>query len=122
MTIAQGLYMGVDINKETIALITYMRTDSITLSKDSIDILRENIQKDYGDKYLPKDPVEYKSKKKNAQEAHEAIRPTDISIKPDDIKQFLSEEQFKLYDLIWKRTIASQMSNAQTNQNSLQIE
>ena len=122
MTIAQGLYMGVDINKETIALITYMRTDSITLSKDSIDILRENIQKNYGDKYLPKEPVEYKSKKKNAQEAHEAIRPTDISIKPDEIKEFLSEEQFKLYDLIWKRTIASQMSNAQTNQNSLQIE
>ena len=78
MTIAQGLYMGVDFNKETIALITYMRTDSITLSKDSIDILRENIQKNYGDKYLPKEPVEYKSKKKNAQEAQEAIRPTDI--------------------------------------------
>ena len=122
MTIAQGLYMGVDINKETIALITYMRTDSITLSKDSISSIRENIEKDYGLKYLPKDAIEYKSKKKNAQEAHEAIRPTDISIKPDDIKDFLSEEQFKLYDLIWKRTIASQMSNAETNQNTLQIE
>ncbi len=122
MTIAQGLYMGVDINKETIALITYMRTDSITLSKDSIEIVRENIQKNYGEKYLPKEAIEYKSKKKNAQEAHEAIRPTDITIKPDDIKDFLSEEQFKLYDLIWKRTIASQMSNAETNQNTLQIE
>ena len=122
MTIAQGLYMGVDINKETIALITYMRTDSITLSKDSISSIRENIEKDYGVKYLPKDAIEYKSKKKNAQEAHEAIRPTDISIKPDDIKDSLSEEQFKLYDLIWKRTIASQMSNAETNQNTLQIE
>ena len=122
MTIAQGLYMGVDINKETIALITYMRTDSITLSKDSISSIRENIEKDYGLKYLPKDAIEYKSKKKNAQEAHEAIRPTDISIKPDDIKDYLSEEQFKLYDLIWKRTIASQMSNAETNQNTLQIE
>ena len=122
MTIAQGLYMGVDINKETIALITYMRTDSITLSKDSISSIRENIKKDYGLKYLPKDAIEYKSKKKNAQEAHEAIRPTDISIKPDDIKDSLSEEQFKLYDLIWKRTIASQMSNAETNQNTLQIE
>ena len=121
MTIAQGLYMGVDINKETIALITYMRTDSITLSKDSISSIRENIEKDYGLKYLPKDAIEYKSKKKNAQEAHEAIRPTDISIKPDDIKDSLSEEQFKLYDLIWKRTIASQMSNAETNQNTLQI-
>ena len=122
MTIAQGLYMGVDINKETIALITYMRTDSITLSKDSISSIRENIEKDYGVKYFPKEAIEYKSKKKNAQEAHEAIRPTDISIKPDDIKESLSEEQFKLYDLIWKRTIASQMSNAETNQNTLQIE
>jgi len=122
MTIAQGLYMGVDINKETIALITYMRTDSITLSNDSISSIRKNIEKDYGLKYLPKDAIEYKSKKKNAQEAHEAIRPTDISIKPYDIKDSLSEEQFKLYDLIWKRTIASQMSNAETNQNTLQIE
>ncbi len=122
MTIAQGLYMGIDINKETIALITYMRTDSITLSKDSIDTIRENILKDYGDKYLPDKPVEYKSRKKNAQEAHEAIRPTDISIKPEDIKNFLNEEQFKLYDLIWKRTIASQMTSAETNQNTLQID
>ena len=122
MTIAQGLYMGIDINKETIALITYMRTDSITLSKDSIDTIRENISKEYGDKYLPDKPIEYKSRKKNAQEAHEAIRPTDISIKPEDIKDFLNEEQFKLYDLIWKRTIASQMTSAETNQNTLQID
>ena len=122
MTIAQGLYMGIDINKETIALITYMRTDSITLSKDSIDNIRENISKDYGDEYLPDKPIEYKSRKKNAQEAHEAIRPTDISIKPEDIKDFLNEEQFKLYDLIWKRTIASQMTSAETNQNTLQID
>ena len=122
MTIAQGLYMGIDINKETIALITYMRTDSITLSKDSIDTIRENISKDYGDKYLPDKPIEYKSRKKNAQEAHEAIRPTDISIKPEDIKDFLNDEQFKLYDLIWKRTIASQMTSAETNQNTLQID
>ncbi len=122
MTIAQGLYMGIDINKETIALITYMRTDSITLSKDSIDTIRENILKDYGDKYLPDKPIEYKSRKKNAQEAHEAIRPTDISIKPEDIKDFLNEEQFKLYDLIWKRTIASQMTSAETNQSTLQID
>ena len=122
MTIAQGLYMGVDINKETIALITYMRTDSITLSKDSLDIIRENISKDYGSKYIPEKAIEYKSRKKNAQEAHEAIRPTDISIKPDDIKEFLNEDQFKLYDLIWKRTIASQMTSAETNQNTLKIE
>jgi len=121
MTIAQGLYMGIDINKETIALITYMRTDSITLSKDSIDTIRKNISEQYGDKYLPDKPIEYKSRKKNAQEAHEAIRPTDISIKPESIKDYLSEEQFKLYDLIWKRTLASQMTSAETNQNTLQI-
>ena len=122
MTIAQGLYMGIDINKETIALITYMRTDSITLSKDSIDTIRKNISEQYGDKYLPDKPIEYKSRKKNAQEAHEAIRPTDISIKPESIKEYLSEEQFKLYDLIWKRTLASQMTSAETNQNTLQID
>ena len=122
MTIAQGLYMGIDINKETIALITYMRTDSITLSKDSIDTIRKNISEQYGDKYLPDKPIEYKSRKKNAQEAHEAIRPTDISIKPESIKDHLSEEQFKLYDLIWKRTLASQMTSAETNQNTLQID
>ena len=122
MTIAQGLYMGIDINKETIALITYMRTDSITLSRDSIDTIRKNISEQYGDKYLPDKPIEYKSRKKNAQEAHEAIRPTDISIKPESIKDYLSEEQFKLYDLIWKRTLASQMTSAETNQNTLQID
>ena len=122
MTIAQGLYMGIDINKETIALITYMRTDSITLSKDSFDTIRKNISEQYGDKYLPDKPIEYKSRKKNAQEAHEAIRPTDISIKPESIKDYLSEEQFKLYDLIWKRTLASQMTSAETNQNTLQID
>ena len=122
MTIAQGLYMGIDINKETIALITYMRTDSITLSKDSIDTIRKNISDEYGDQYLPAKPIEYKSRKKNAQEAHEAIRPTDISIKPESIKDYLSEEQFKLYDLIWKRTLASQMTSAETNQNTLQID
>ena len=122
MTIAQGLYMGIDINKETIALITYMRTDSITLSKDSIDTIRKNISAQYGDKYLPDKPIEYKSRKKNAQEAHEAIRPTDISIKPESIKDYLTEEQFKLYDLIWKRTLASQMTSAETNQNTLQID
>ena len=122
MTIAQGLYMGIDINKETIALITYMRTDSITLSKDSIDTIRKNISEQYGDRYLPDKPIEYKSRKKNAQEAHEAIRPTDISIKPESIKDYLSEEQFKLYDLIWKRTLASQMTSAETNQNTLQID
>jgi len=121
MTIAQGLYMGVDIQKETVALITYMRTDSISLSKESIDIIRTKIENDFGPKYLPKDPIEYKTKKKNAQEAHEAIRPTDVSIHPDSIKDHVTEDQFKLYDLIWRRTISSQMANAETNLNALTI-
>ena len=113
--------MGVDIQKETVALITYMRTDSISLSKESIDIIRTKIENDFGPKYLPKDPIEYKTKKKNAQEAHEAIRPTDISIHPDSIKDHVTEDQFKLYDLIWRRTISSQMANAETNLNALTI-
>ena len=121
MTIAQGLYMGVDIQKETVALITYMRTDSISLSKESIDLIRTKIENDFGPKYLPKDPIEYKTKKKNAQEAHEAIRPTDVSIHPDSIKDHVTEDQFKLYDLIWRRTISSQMANAETNLNALTI-
>jgi len=121
MTVAQGLYMGVDIDKETTALITYMRTDSISLSKDSIDLIRQKILDDHGDKYLPHDPIEYKTKKKNAQEAHEAIRPTDINIKPEDIKAYVSDEQYKLYDLIWRRTISSQMTNAETNLKTISI-
>ena len=81
-------------------LITYMRTDSISLSKDSIELIRAKIESDFGTKYLPKEPIEYKTKKKNAQEAHEAIRPTDVNIHPESIKDHISEDQFKLYDLI----------------------
>jgi DNA topoisomerase-1 len=98
-----------------------MRTDSISLSIDSIDLIREKILDDHGDKYLPNEPIEYKTKKKNAQEAHEAIRPTDINIKPEDIKAYISEEQYKLYDLIWRRTISSQMTNAETNLKTISI-
>jgi DNA topoisomerase-1 len=98
-----------------------MRTDSISLSKESIEIIRTKIENDFGPKYLPKDPIEYKTKKKNAQEAHEAIRPTDVNIHPDSIKDHVTEDQFKLYDLIWRRTISSQMANAETNLNALTI-
>ena len=96
MTVAQGLYMGVDIGLETIALITYMRTDSISLSNDTLSILRDKIKSEYGEEYVPKDPIIYKTKKKNAQEAHEAIRPTDINIHPESIKDSLTEEQLSL--------------------------
>jgi DNA topoisomerase-1 len=121
MTVAQGLYMGVDIGLETIALITYMRTDSISLSNDTLSILRDKIKSEYGEEYVPKDPIIYKTKKKNAQEAHEAIRPTDINIHPEFIKDSLTEEQFKLYNLIWRRTISSQMVNAETKLSTIRI-
>ena len=121
MTVAQGSYMGVDIGLETIALITYMRTDSISLSNDTLSILRDKIKSEYGEEYVPKDPIIYKTKKKNAQEAHEAIRPTDINIHPESIKDSLTEEQFKLYNLIWRRTISSQMVNAETKLSTIRI-
>ncbi|AFC74083.1 type I DNA topoisomerase [Rickettsia montanensis] len=111
MQIAQKLYEGVDIGKETIGLITYMRTDGVTLSNDAIADIRKLIDKSYGDKYLPISPRIYKSKVKNAQEAHEAIRPTNITYTPDSLKEKLEKDYYKLYELIWKRTIACQMEN-----------
>lgn len=121
MRLAQQLYEGVDIGGETVGLITYMRTDGITLSDDAIFQSRAQIEKDFGKKYLPDAPRMYKSKAKNAQEAHEAIRPTDLSRRPQDIKKYLDEKQFALYDLIWKRTIACQMENAILDQVSADI-
>ena len=111
MQIAQKLYEGLDIDGETIGLITYMRTDGTTLSTDAVEAVRGLIQKDFGEKYLPNSPRIYKSKAKNAQEAHEAIRPTDINLRPDILKNSLEKDFYKLYDLIWKRTIACQMEN-----------
>lgn len=121
MQIAQKLYEGITIRGETIGLITYMRTDSVHLSNDAITGTRAFIEKDYGQNYLPTQPRSYKSQAKNAQEAHEAIRPTHLDWKPQDINQYLSEEQQKLYDLIWKRTIASQMESALFDQVSADI-
>ncbi|GAA5252773.1 type I DNA topoisomerase [Candidatus Rickettsia kedanie] len=111
MQIAQKLYEGVDIDKGTIGLITYMRTDGVTLSNDAIADIRKLIDTSYGDKYLPSSPRIYKSKVKNAQEAHEAIRPTNITYTPDNLKAQLEKDYYKLYELIWKRTIACQMEN-----------
>jgi len=116
MRLAQRLYEGVDIDGETVGLITYMRTDGVTLSNDAIDQARNLIKKNYGDKYLPDAPRVYKSKVKNAQEAHEAIRPTDLSRTPDQVRPFLDDQMAKLYELIWKRTMASQMENAVLDQ------
>jgi DNA topoisomerase-1 len=121
MRLAQKLYEGVEINGDTVGLITYMRTDGTTLSEDAVKQSRDMIKKNYGDKYLPDAPRLYKSKAKNAQEAHEAIRPTDLSRTPDDVKRFLDDQMFALYDLIWKRTMASQMENAVLDQVSADI-
>lgn len=111
MQIAQKLYEGVDINGETVGLITYMRTDGVTLSGEAINGIRSLIGQLYGNKYLPKSPRAYKSKSKNAQEAHEAIRPTDITLTPEKCAANLDKDQLKLYDLIWKRTMACQMES-----------
>lgn len=109
MQVAQKLYEGIDLDGETIGLITYMRTDGVTLANDAVTSIRELIEKQYGANYLPSKAIIYKSKSKNAQEAHEAIRPTDVKLLPQKIAKNLDNDQFKLYDLIWKRTVACQM-------------
>lgn len=113
MQMAQNLYEGIDIGEGgAVGLITYMRTDSVNLSQDATSEMREFIIKEYGNEFLPDSPRIYKNKSKNAQEAHEAIRPTSILRTPQQVKAFLSPDQSKLYDLIWKRTLASQMQHA----------
>lgn len=115
MQLAQNLYEGVDIGGETKALITYMRTDSINLSKDAVTKIRDVIEEKYGKDFVPSKPRVYSTKVKNAQEAHEAIRPVDASIIPETLEGKLASDQLKLYTLIWKRAIACQMSSAEFN-------
>jgi len=112
MRTAQTLYEGVDINGNTEGLITYMRTDSVTLSVDALADIRRQIKETFGQDYLPEEPNYYKTKSKNAQEAHEAIRPTSAGLIPGKIKRFLTDDQFRLYELIWKRALACQMNPA----------
>lgn len=111
MMTAQRLYEGIEIDGVAQGLITYMRTDSVATTPEAITAVREKINALYGKDYLPDAPNVFKSKVKNAQEAHEAIRPTDFSLTPDKVKKYLDESQFELYDLIWKRMLASQMSD-----------
>ena len=111
MMLAQRLYEGTEIDGTAQGLITYMRTDSIAITPEAITAVRAKIEDLYGKKYVPEVPNLFKSKVKNAQEAHEAIRPTDFSLTPDKVKKYLDEAQFALYDLVWKRTLASQMSD-----------
>lgn len=112
MRIAQQLYEGVELDSGSVGLISYMRTDSVNLAQDAITEIRQLITERYGKENVPDEVRAYKTKSKNAQEAHEAIRPTSVMRIPEEIKSFLSPEQFKLYDLIWKRTVACQMISA----------
>ena len=122
MQIAQKLYQGIDIDGETIGLITYMRTDGTNLSADATSDFRHYIKKEIGKEYLPENALNYSGKKaKNAQEAHEAIRPTDISRTPQNVKKYLSTDQNKLYDLIWSRALSSQMESAKFNRNTITV-
>ncbi|HEY2871949.1 MAG TPA: type I DNA topoisomerase [Reyranella sp.] len=121
MRIAQRLYEGVDIGGETVGLITYMRTDGVQLAPEAVGQTRRLIETKYGKNYLPAQPRVYTSKAKNAQEAHEAIRPTDLFRTPQDVAQYLDKDQLGLYELIWKRTVASQMESAVLDQVTVDI-
>lgn len=116
MRTAQQLYEGVDVGGETVGLITYMRTDGVQMANEAITAIRQHIGDKFGDHYLPSKPRHYTSKAKNAQEAHEAIRPTNISYTPDQVAAYLTPDQKKLYELIWKRAVASQMQSAELDQ------
>jgi DNA topoisomerase-1 len=121
MRLAQQLYEGVDIGGETTGLITYMRTDGVQMAREAIGAIREHVEAAYGANYLPAAPREYQSKIKNAQEAHEAIRPTDVSRTPDEVARYLNNDQRRLYELIWKRAVASQMQSAELDQVSVDV-
>src|SRR5271155_2702336 len=121
MRVAQGLYEGVELGAEgSVALITYMRTDSVNISQDALAQVRELIPEKFGSAYLPEKPNFYKSKK-DAQEAHEAVRPTDVTRTPEDVRKYLKDDQFKLYQLIWQRFVASQMMPAVFDQTTIDI-
>jgi DNA topoisomerase-1 len=121
MQLAQRLYEGVEIGGETVGLITYMRTDGVDMAPESVAALRKLIGASWNPRYLPGAPRRYATKAKNAQEAHEAIRPTDPSRLPKDMARYLDPEQAKLYELIWKRTVASQMESAELERTTVEI-
>ena len=121
MRIAQKLYEGTEIDGEPTGLITYMRTDSVMMSKDATTEIREYVSNELGKDYIPNEPRIYKSKAKNAQEAHECIRPTSVKLTPQILKKYLNIDEFKLYEIIWQRAVSSQMSSAIINQVSVDI-
>ena len=116
MRLAQGLYEGVDIDGETTGLITYMRTDGVQMASEAIASIRDHVKGSFGANYLPAAPRDNVSKAKNAQEAHEAIRPTEVTRTPDSVVQGLNHDQRRRYELIWKRAVASQMQSAELDQ------
>ncbi|KAF2990829.1 type I DNA topoisomerase [Methylocystis sp. MJC1] len=122
MRIAQRLYEGVDVGGETVGLITYMRTDGVDMAPEAVASVRKVIAKEYGDRFVPNAPRKYTAKAKNAQEAHEAIRPTDASRLPKHVAKHLEPDQAKLYELIWTRTIASQMESAELERTTVDID
>ncbi len=121
MQVAQKLYEGIELDGDTVGLITYMRTDGVTVSQDAINATREAIAKKYGQQYVPEKQRFYQTKAKNAQEAHEAIRPTDVYRYPESVSRYLDEDQKRLYELIWKRMVASQMESAVLDQVAADI-
>jgi DNA topoisomerase I len=121
MQVAQRLYEGIDLGGETVGLITYMRTDGVQIIPEAVAAIRELVEEDFSKRYLPPFVREYKTKAKNAQEAHEAIRPTDVRRRPEQVARHLERDQARLYDLIWKRSVASQMASAELEQTTADI-
>src|SRR3546814_222209 len=121
MRVAQRLYEGIEIGGETVGLITYMRTDSVTLSLEAIGACRNLIDEDYGSEYLPEKPRVYRTRAKNAQEAHEAVRPTDLFRRPAGLRRTLHDDLYRLYELIWQRTLASEMAEAQIDRVAVEL-
>ncbi|MGH6814748.1 MAG: type I DNA topoisomerase [Hyphomicrobiaceae bacterium] len=122
MQVAQRLYEGIDLDGETVGLITYMRTDGVQIVPEAASAIRKHIEGEHGPRYLPPFVREYKSKAKNAQEAHEAIRPTDVTRTVERVRAHLEKDRAALYDLIWKRAVASQMASAELEQTTAEIE
>ena len=121
MRLAQQLYEGVDLDGETVGLITYMRTDGVQMAREALFAIRDHVRGAFGADYLPSAPREYTARAKNAQEAHEAIRPTDVARTPSSVARHLSPEQRELYELVWKRAVASQMASAELDQVAVDI-
>src|SRR5256714_2533786 len=121
MRVAQRLYEGIDIGGETVGLITYMRTDGVFMAPEAISAIRTNIASQYGKQYVPDAPRNYQNKQKSAQEAHEAVRPTDVARRPRDVAKYLDSDQARLYELVWLRAMASQMESAELERTTVDI-